>query len=60
MKILLIEDEVQVSGFIRQGLEEQQHTVDVAYDGTLGERLGLSREYDVVILDIVIPGINGF
>jgi DNA-binding response OmpR family regulator len=60
MKILLIEDEVQVSGFIRQGLEEQHHTVEVAYDGTLGERLALSREYDVIILDIVIPGINGF
>lgn len=60
MKILLIEDESQVSGFIRQGLEEQHHAVDVAYDGTLGERLGLSREYDVIILDIVIPGINGF
>lgn len=60
MKILLIEDEVQVSGFIRQGLEEQHHEVEVAYDGTLGERLGLSRAYDVVILDIVIPGINGF
>lgn len=60
MKILLIEDDVQVSGFIRQGLQEQQHEVDVVYDGILGERVGLSREYDVVILDIVIPGINGF
>jgi DNA-binding response OmpR family regulator len=60
MKVLLIEDEVQVSGFIRQGLEEQHHSVDVAYDGTIGERLGLSREYDVIVLDIVIPGINGF
>lgn len=60
MKVLLIEDDVQVSGFIRQGLMEQQHEVDVAYDGTLGERMALSREYDVVILDIVIPGINGF
>lgn len=60
MKILLIEDDVQVSGFIRQGLEEQQHEVEVAYDGTLGERMALSREYDVIILDIVIPGINGF
>jgi len=60
MRLLLIEDDVQVSGFIRQGLQEQAHEVDVVYDGTLGERLGLSRDYDVVILDIVIPGINGF
>lgn len=60
MKILIIEDEMQVSAFIRQGLEEQHHTADVAYDGILGERLALGREYDVVILDIVIPGLNGF
>jgi DNA-binding response OmpR family regulator len=60
MKVLVIEDEVQVSAFIRQGLEEQHHLVDLAYDGTLGERLAISREYDVIILDIVIPGINGF
>lgn len=60
MKILLIEDEVQVSGFIRQGLEEKEHQVDVAFDGTIGERLALSRDYDAIILDIVIPGMNGF
>jgi two-component system, OmpR family, copper resistance phosphate regulon response regulator CusR len=60
MKILVIEDEPQVSSLIKQGLEEQFMTVDVAYDGQLGERLALSRDYDVILLDIVIPGINGF
>jgi two-component system copper resistance phosphate regulon response regulator CusR len=60
MKVLVIEDEQQVSSFIKQGLEEQLFDVDVAYDGNIGERLALSREYDVVLLDIVIPGINGF
>jgi len=60
MKVLLIEDEAQVSSFIRQGLEEQGFEVDVAYDGIIGERLGTSRDYDVVVLDIVIPGKNGF
>jgi two-component system copper resistance phosphate regulon response regulator CusR len=60
MKVLVIEDEPQVSSFIRQGLEEQSFEVDVAYDGSIGERLALSREYDVILLDIVIPGINGF
>jgi two-component system copper resistance phosphate regulon response regulator CusR len=60
MKILVIEDEQQVSSLIKQGLEEQSMTVDVAYDGQLGERLALSRDYDVILLDIVIPGINGF
>lgn len=56
----MIEDEQQVSSFIKQGLEEQSIEVDVAYDGSIGKRLALSREYDVVLLDIVIPGINGF
>lgn len=60
MKVLVIEDELQVSTFIKQGLEEQSFEVDVAYDGQLGERLALSRDYDVILLDIVIPGINGF
>jgi DNA-binding response OmpR family regulator len=60
MKVLVIEDEQQVSSFIKQGLEEQSFEVDVAYDGHIGERLALSREYDVILLDIVIPGINGF
>lgn len=60
MKILVIEDEQQVAGFIKQGLEEQSLNVDVAYDGNIGERLALSRDYDVILLDIVIPGINGF
>jgi two-component system, OmpR family, copper resistance phosphate regulon response regulator CusR len=60
MKVLVIEDELQVSAFIKQGLEEQSFEVDVAYDGQLGERLALSRDYDVILLDIVIPGINGF
>jgi two-component system, OmpR family, copper resistance phosphate regulon response regulator CusR len=60
MKILVVEDEQQVSALIKQGLEEQSMTVDVAYDGQLGERLALSRDYDVILLDIVIPGINGF
>jgi two-component system, OmpR family, copper resistance phosphate regulon response regulator CusR len=60
MNILIIEDEVQVASFIKQGLEELNNSVDVAYDGVIGERLALSREYDAIILDIIIPGINGF
>ncbi len=60
MKVLVIEDEQQVASFIKQGLEEQSLEVDVAYDGNIGGRLALSRDYDVILLDIVIPGINGF
>jgi DNA-binding response OmpR family regulator len=60
MKVLVIEDEIQVSSFIKQGLEEKAFNVDVAYDGAIGERMALARDYDVVLLDIVIPGVNGF
>lgn len=60
MKVLVIEDEVQVSNFIRQGLEEKAFTVEVAYDGSTGQRMAIAGDFDVVLLDIVIPGINGF
>lgn len=60
MKILVIEDEQQVASFIKQGLEEHAFDVDVAYDGAIGKRLALGRQYDVVLLDLIIPGINGF
>ena len=60
MKVLVIEDEQQVSAFIKQGLEQKSIEVDVAYDGNIGKRLALTRDYDVILLDIVIPGINGF
>ncbi len=60
MKVLVIEDEQQVSSFIRQGLEELQHEVEVAYDGKSGQELALAKNFDVIVLDIVIPGINGF
>jgi two-component system, OmpR family, copper resistance phosphate regulon response regulator CusR len=60
MTILLIEDEPKVSAFIRQGLEEQGHEVDVAFDGQMGKRLALGKKtYDIIILDLILPGING-
>jgi len=60
MKILVIEDEQLVSSFIRQGLEEHGFEVDVAFDAGIGERLALRRGYHVILLDIIIPGMNGF
>lgn len=60
MKILLVEDEQQVSNFIKQGLEEQSFEVDVAFDGHIGKRLALNTDYNVILLDVIIPGINGF
>ncbi len=59
-KILLIEDEVNVSDFIKRGLEEQSHQVDVAYDGVTGKSLVLQKEYDIIILDVILPYSNGW
>ncbi|MEJ6736562.1 MAG: response regulator transcription factor [Flavobacteriales bacterium] len=59
MKILLIEDELSVSSFIKRGLEEQGNTVLQAFDGTTGLKLAFQEEFDVIILDVVMPGMNG-
>ena len=59
MNILLIEDEPKVAAFIKKGLEEQLHHVTPAYDGTTGSKLALEHEFDLIILDVVLPGIGG-
>ncbi|MCJ8167494.1 response regulator transcription factor [Pontibacter sp. E15-1] len=59
MKILLVEDEPKVASFIKKGLEEQTYEVDQAYDGTFGVRLALQHDYDLVILDVILPNISG-
>lgn len=60
MKILLVEDDPKISSFVKIGLESNSCLVDTAFDSMIGERLALSRKYDVIILDVVIPGISGF
>ncbi len=59
MKILVIEDEKKVARFLKLGLEAENHRVEIAYDGESGEKLGLSKEYDVIVLDIMLPKKNG-
>lgn len=59
MKILLVEDEQYVASFIRKGLEENGFQVAQAFDGTTGLTMALNDTYDVIILDIVMPGMNG-
>ncbi len=59
MKLLVIEDEPKVAAFLKQGLEENNYDVDVAYDGMLGARLALSNNYDVIIMDLILPLLNG-
>ncbi|UOR06124.1 response regulator transcription factor [Hymenobacter aerilatus] len=60
MKILLIEDEVSLASFIRKGIESENYELEVAYDGLMGQRLFDQQPYDVVILDVNLPHINGF
>ncbi len=60
MKILLVEDDQKISTFVKIGLESHDCLVDIAFDSSIGERLALSRKYDVMVLDVVIPGISGF
>jgi two-component system copper resistance phosphate regulon response regulator CusR len=59
MKVLIIEDELNVASFIKKGLEEQSFIVDVAYDGQTGRQLALQNLYDIILLDVVLPHING-
>jgi len=59
MKILVVEDEQKVATFIKNGLEEHHYEVDLAYDGLMGERLALGKSYGLVLLDVIIPSING-
>lgn len=59
MKILVVEDEPKVASFIKQGLEEQSYSVTVAYDGFFGHKLASENEFDVLILDLMIPYMNG-
>lgn len=59
MKILVIEDEVKIGEFIKSGLEESKHQVDLAFDGQQGSQKAVQNDYDIVLLDLVIPSING-
>ncbi|MEY4986819.1 MAG: hypothetical protein RL567_942 [Bacteroidota bacterium] len=59
IKILLIEDEPKTVQSLKQGLEENHYTVDVAYDGLMGKQLATRTAYQLIISDIIIPGMNG-
>lgn len=59
MKLLLIEDEPKTVQSLKQGLEEQGYEVDVAYDGLMGQLLARRNEYQLLITDIILPGLNG-
>lgn len=59
MRILLVEDDADLAQFIRKGLKEEQYAVDVATDGEEGLELALNTAYDLLILDIMLPKLDG-
>lgn len=60
MRILIIEDEKRMAGFIQRGLKEQHYAVDVANSGDEGLFLAETNTYDLIVLDIMLPGMDGF
>lgn len=60
MKILIIEDELRLAEFIKRGLEEQTHLVSVAKDGEIGLKMAFENDYDVIIMDVNMPKMNGY
>lgn len=60
MKILVVEDEPKLASFVKKGLEEQSCEVYVALDGQAGLTMALNNAYDVIILDVNLPKMNGF
>lgn len=59
MKILIVEDEHKIANLIKQGLEQERFVADVAYDGTKGYDLASGEYYDLIILDRLLPGMDG-
>ena len=59
-KILIVEDEPKVAAFIKKGLEENGYQAEVAIDGLKGKNMALSNSYDLIVLDINIPILNGY
>lgn len=60
MRILLVEDEAKVARFIKEGLTAEGYEVDIAADGKLGEKKALSGDFDLILLDVLLPKKNGF
>ena len=59
MKILIVEDDPKIASFVERGLKEQGYVIDVCNDGDAGYDLAVSESYDVILLDIMLPGRDG-
>ncbi len=60
MRVLVVEDDPEISRFIVRGLSEERHLVDLVEDGLSAVDLAAAEEYDVVVLDLMLPGLDGF
>src|SRR5574343_1294213 len=60
MRILLVEDEQKTGDYLKQGLSEAGYITDWVTDGLTGKHQALSEEYDLIILDVMLPGLNGW
>jgi two-component system copper resistance phosphate regulon response regulator CusR len=60
MRILVVEDEARIAGFIKKGLEEESYAVDVVGNGPAALDWVAGAEYDLILLDVMLPGLNGF
>ena len=60
MRILIVEDEKDIAQLLKTGLEEENHVVDMAFDGISGLELAQAINFDVIILDVMLPKRDGF
>jgi two-component system, OmpR family, response regulator len=60
VRVLVVEDEVRMAGLLRRALKEEGHAVDVAADGPQGLWLATENEYGAIVLDVMLPGMDGF
>ena len=58
--ILIIEDDLRIAQNISKGLQEKGYTTEVAYDGKIGLKLALGNDFDLILLDLNLPGLNGY
>lgn len=60
MRVLVVEDEVRLAGYVKRGLEAEGYSVDIAGDGEHGLWMARNQPYDVIVLDIMLPKLNGY
>ena len=60
LNVLIVEDDKELAGFVREGLEEESCAVKACFDGGTGLRQGESHSFDIILLDVMLPVLNGF